>query len=270
MRYDERKEGGRKEAVSSAEVQEDYHQSPLGARCLGPGRGGGRQRPGQGEGSRKQCPELESSVCCSVQPCRSNAWCSDRGGRLSKLQGGWCPVGRPVAGAPAARAALPAAPGLARWGRGQSSQTPPPSLVPLLPSAFPVLSLLPSLQGRVYVASQPPLPNHCSWRRPMQPIPSLKPRAGCIMCLWLSDSGEGREEGGNGEGVGGAMLGTPQLLRSDAGCLWRHVGPPSCSCFNSWLTKQQIKNPFRMSREGRATGLSFPVIPWNPCKSKAP
>lgn len=145
MRYDERKEGGRKEAVSSAEVQEDYHQSPLGARCLGPGRGGGRQRPGQGEGSRKQCPELESSVCCSVQPCRSNAWCSDRGGRLSKLQGGWCPVGRPVAGAPAARAALPAAPGLARWGRGQSSQTPPPSLVPPSfppPSLFFLSSLL--------------------------------------------------------------------------------------------------------------------------------
>lgn len=156
---------------------------------------------------------------------------------------------------------------------GARAEFPDPASLsspPLLPSAFPVLSLLPSLQGRVYVASQPPLPNHCSWRRPMQPIPSLKPRAGCIMCLWLSDSGEGREEGGNGEGVGGAMLGTPQLLRSDAGCLWRHVGPPSCSCFNSWLTKQQIKNPFRMSREGRATGLSFPVIPWNPCKSKAP
>lgn len=70
------------------------------------------------------------------------------------------------------------------------------------------------------------------------------------MCLWLSDSGEG---GGSREGVGGAMLDTPQLLRLDSGSLWRHVGLPSCSCFNSWLTKQQIKKkPFRRSGEGRA------------------
>lgn len=51
MRCDERKEGGRKEAVSSAEVQENYHQNPLGARCLGPGRGGGISVQGREKGA---------------------------------------------------------------------------------------------------------------------------------------------------------------------------------------------------------------------------
>lgn len=72
------------------------------------------QSRGKGVGSNVRSWEVVSVVVSS--PVEGSVRYSVRGRQLSKLQGGSCPVGRPVAGARAARAALPAAPGLARWG----------------------------------------------------------------------------------------------------------------------------------------------------------
>lgn len=148
-------------------------------------------------------------------PVGGSVRCSVRGGQLSKLQGGSCPVGRPVAGARAARAALPAAPGLARWGREHRAGTPPPQPPPsrgppLLSSFSPPFF---TRQGPGFVTASS-VQSLC-----LAPGAATNQTAetavGCIMCPWLGDSGEGR---GNREGGDEAMLATPQSLRSDAGC----------------------------------------------------
>lgn len=106
--------GDWEEVVSGAGVQRVASWSLQGARSLGPrrGRGGSVQGWGWGRGSNVRSWEVVSVVVSS--PVGGSVRCSVRGGQLSKLQGGSCPVERPVAGARAARAALPAARGLAR------------------------------------------------------------------------------------------------------------------------------------------------------------
>ena len=112
MRREEEKGVGEwEEMVSGAGVQRVASWSLQGARSLGPRRGRG-EASRAGGGSNVRSWEVVSVVVSS--PVGGSVRCSVRGGQLSKLQGGSCPVGRPVAGARAARAALPAARGLAR------------------------------------------------------------------------------------------------------------------------------------------------------------
>lgn len=85
---------------------------PAGGSVSGPPKGEGESVQGWVGGSNVRSWEVVSVVVSS--PVGGSVRCNVRGGQLSKLQGGSCPVGCPVAGARAARAALPAAPGLAR------------------------------------------------------------------------------------------------------------------------------------------------------------
>jgi hypothetical protein len=174
-----------------------------GLNVWAPGGGGGkRPRPWRRgvRGSNVRSWEVVSVVMSS--PVGGSVRCSVQGGQLSKLQGGSCPVGRPVAQTRAARAALPAAPGLARWGREHSSRTPPPQPPPPQgPLPFLLFSLLPSLPGRVRVASQPPPPNPCARRRARPPITRLKPRRVASCAPGWVTAGRDRR---NGEGGGGA------------------------------------------------------------------
>lgn len=176
----------------------------------GPPRGEGERRPrawrwGGGEAGRtEQCPELGSSVRCSVQPC-----------------GGQCPVqcprwavvqapGRVVSGrasggrGPGRARCAPCSPGTGALGaRERSAGTPPPQPPPpgtpsLLVGSLCFLSAL-LLQGRVQVSSQPPLPNPGAWRRARPPITRLKPRrvASCAPGWMTAERG-----GGSGGGAG--------------------------------------------------------------------
>lgn len=175
----------------------------------GPPEGGGgkasraQRRGGSNVRSWEVLPVVVSS------PVGGSVRCSVQGGQLSKLQGGSCPVERPVAGARAARVALPAA---RDW-----STAPGPRLPNPLPSGTP----LPTSFSPPFFRGQGPIFVTASSAQSLCLAPgaatnqTTETAAGCIMCLWLGDSREGQ---GTREGGGGAMLATPPSPRSNAEC----------------------------------------------------
>lgn len=161
---------------------------------------------------REQCPELGSSVRCSVQPCGGQ--CPVQCPRWAAVQAPGRVVSGRVSGGrgPGRARCAPCSPGTGALGtraqrRDPASPTPsPPGRPP--PSFSPPFF---TGQGPVFVtASSVQSPYLAPGAATNQ---TTETTAGCIMCLWLSDSGEGQ---GNREGGGGAMLATPPLLRSVA------------------------------------------------------
>lgn len=162
------------------------------AEAPGGGGDGVRARAG-GAGSGERCPARRSRVRCGVPRGVGRVrprWPRSRlrEGRVRRASG---------AGARAARDALPAAPGLARGGRGRSWG---PASGPL--PRPPRLSFLSSLRSGAGSTCRHRLLRPIS--APGAGLGRQSPAGsgeGCIMCSWPGDSGEGR---GREEGRGAA------------------------------------------------------------------
>lgn len=170
-----------------------------GLRVWDPGGGGGK-RPGPGVGvgvRREQCPELGSSVRCSVQPCGGQ--CPVQCPRWAAVQAPGRVVSGRVSGGrgPGRARCAPCSPRTGALGT-RAQRRDPASPTPSPPGRPPLLSLLPSLQGRVQFSSQPPLSNPRTWRRARPPIKLLKPRRVASCASGLVTAGRGRAIGREG------------------------------------------------------------------------